>query len=107
MAVQGKASARPSGSPRATWCAGRTSGTSSTRRSMLCLCVRRLLVNWPCAEYEKREGRLRGPLSGMLLAGGNKHHKELLAQLGLDVTDPGFWALGIGVVERLIDELEQ
>jgi oligoendopeptidase F len=43
----------------------------------------------------------------MLRAGGTKHHKELLAPFGLDATDPNFWAMGLGVVERLIDELEK
>ena len=42
----------------------------------------------------------------MLRAGGTKHHKELLAPFGLDASDPGFWAMGLGVIERLIDELE-
>ncbi len=42
----------------------------------------------------------------MLRAGGTKHHKELLAPFGLDATDPGFWAMGLGVIERMIDDLE-
>jgi oligoendopeptidase F len=42
----------------------------------------------------------------MLKAGGTKHHKELLAPFGLDATDPGFWQRGLGVIERLIGELE-
>ena len=42
----------------------------------------------------------------MLKAGGTKHHKELLAPFGLDATDPAFWEKGLGVIERLIDELE-
>jgi oligoendopeptidase F len=42
----------------------------------------------------------------MLKAGGSKHHKELLAPFGLDATDPGFWGRGLGVIDRLITELE-
>ncbi len=42
----------------------------------------------------------------MLKAGGTKHHKELLAPFGLDASDPGFWAMGLKVIEDLIDELE-
>ena len=42
----------------------------------------------------------------MLSAGGTKHHSELLAPFGLDARDPSFWQGGLGVIERLIDELE-
>ncbi len=42
----------------------------------------------------------------MLRAGGTKHHKELLAPFGLDATDPGFWAMGLKVIEDMIAELE-
>ena len=30
----------------------------------------------------------------------------LLAPFGLDATDPGFWSIGLSVIEGLIDELE-
>ena len=43
----------------------------------------------------------------MLKAGGTLRHKELLAPFGLDATDPHFWLRGLGVVESLIDELEE
>ena len=43
----------------------------------------------------------------MLRAGGTLRHKELLAPFGLDATDPAFWQKGLGVVRRLIDELEE
>ncbi len=42
----------------------------------------------------------------MLRAGGTRHHKELLAPFGLDASDPAFWQKGLGVIERLIGELE-
>ena len=41
-----------------------------------------------------------------LAAGGTKHHSELLAPFGLDATDPGFWSIGLGMIEGMIDELE-
>jgi oligoendopeptidase F len=41
-----------------------------------------------------------------LRAGGSKHHSELLRPFGLDARDPGFWSLGLSMIERLIDELE-
>ena len=43
----------------------------------------------------------------MLSSGGSKRHGELLKPFGLDASDPLFWNKGLGVVESLIDELEQ
>jgi oligoendopeptidase F len=42
----------------------------------------------------------------MLSAGGTKHYAELLAPFGLDARDPAFWQGGLGVIARMIDELE-
>jgi len=42
----------------------------------------------------------------MLAAGGTKHHAELLAPFGLDAHDPGFWQIGLSMIEEMIDELE-
>jgi oligoendopeptidase F len=64
------------------------------------------LVNSLYAVYEHaNEGFARRYLD-MLAAGGTKHHSELLAPFGLDARDPGFWQQGLGVIERLITELE-
>jgi oligoendopeptidase F len=65
------------------------------------------LVNSLYAVYENSESGFQERYLDMLRAGGTKHHKELLAPFGLDASDPGFWALGLGLIERLIDELEQ
>jgi oligoendopeptidase F len=65
------------------------------------------LVNSLYAVYEKSEAGFQERYLDMLRAGGTKHHKELLAPFGLDATDPNFWAMGLGVIERLIDELEK
>ena len=43
----------------------------------------------------------------LLAAGGSQHHSELLKPFGLDAQDPGFWSIGLGVIEGLIDELER
>jgi oligoendopeptidase F len=43
----------------------------------------------------------------MLEAGGSKHHSELLAPFGLDASKREFWQKGFGVIETMIDELEQ
>ena len=42
----------------------------------------------------------------MLSAGGTKHHRDLLAPFGLDARDPGFWQIGLKVIEDLITDLE-
>ena len=44
--------------------------------------------------------------SGMT-AGGSKPYGELLKPFGLDARDPGFWAIGLGMIEGMIDELEK
>ena len=64
------------------------------------------LVNSLYAVYENSADGFQERYLDMLRAGGTKHHKELLAPFGLDASDPGFWAMGLGVVERMIDELE-
>ena len=71
------------------------------------LCVRRLPGE--LALRRLREGVVHGFAErylAMLAAGGTKHHSELLAPFGLDARDPAFWQGGLGVIERLIDELE-
>jgi oligoendopeptidase F len=65
------------------------------------------LVNSLYAVYERAEQGFAERYLAMLAAGGTKHHAELLKPFGLDARDPGFWQAGLGVIERLIDELEQ
>lgn len=64
------------------------------------------LVNSLYAVYENSAEGFQERYLDMLRAGGTKHHKELLAPFGLDASDPGFWAMGLAVVERMIDDLE-
>lgn len=64
------------------------------------------LVNSLYAVYEKAEQGFADKYLEMLRAGGSKHHKELLQPFGLDASEPGFWSMGLNVIERLIDELE-
>jgi oligoendopeptidase F len=64
------------------------------------------LVNSLYAVYEKAESGFQEKYFAMLKAGGSKHHKELLAPFGLDASDPGFWQMGLSVIEGLITELE-
>jgi oligoendopeptidase F len=64
------------------------------------------LVNSLYAVYEKADKGFADRYLAMLSAGGTKHHAELLAPFGLDARDPAFWQGGLGVIARLIDELE-
>jgi oligoendopeptidase F len=65
------------------------------------------LVNSLYAVYEEAASGFQEKYFAMLKAGGTKHHKELLAPFGLDAGDPSFWLKGLGVIERLIGELEE
>jgi oligoendopeptidase F len=64
------------------------------------------LVNSLYAVYEQAGQGFQDKYFAMLKAGGTKHHKELLAPFGLDASDPAFWGRGLGVIDRLIGELE-
>ncbi|MBL8567806.1 MAG: M3 family oligoendopeptidase [Phreatobacter sp.] len=64
------------------------------------------LVNSLYAVYEKADKGFAERYLAMLAAGGTKHHSEVLAPFGLDARDPVFWQGGLGVIERLIGELE-
>jgi oligoendopeptidase F len=64
------------------------------------------LVNSLYAVYEHaNEGFVERYLA-MLSAGGTKPYAELLAPFGLNARDPAFWQGGLGVIERMIEELE-
>jgi oligoendopeptidase F len=64
------------------------------------------LVNSLYAVYEKANEGFAERYLDMLAAGGTKHHSELLKPFGLDARDPEFWRGGLGVIERMIGELE-
>ena len=64
------------------------------------------LVNSLYAVYERAEPGFQRKYLDMLRAGGTLHHKELLAPFGLDASDPAFWAKGLGLIARFVDELE-
>ena len=64
------------------------------------------LVNSLYAVYERASAGFAERYLEMLAAGGTKHHSELLAPFGLDARDPKFWQGGLGVIERMIGELE-
>jgi oligoendopeptidase F len=64
------------------------------------------LVNSLYAQYEKASDGFAERYFELLKAGGSRHHSELLKPFGLDARDPGFWSLGLSMIERLIGELE-
>jgi oligoendopeptidase F len=54
---------------------------------------------------EQGEAFIPGYLE-LLAAGGSQRPQEILAQVGVDITDPDFWRGGFSVVEDLIDQME-
>ena len=64
------------------------------------------LVNALYAVFEEGEPGFQQKYFDLLSAGGSKGHKELLAPFGLDATDPEFWQKGLGLIDRMIGELE-
>jgi oligoendopeptidase F len=65
------------------------------------------LVNSLYAVYQSAESGFQEKYFAMLKAGGTRRHKELLAPFGLDASDPGFWRMGLGVIDAIITELEE
>jgi len=64
------------------------------------------LVNALYAAYEGGMPGFEEKYFDMLKAGGSKHHKDLLAPFGLDLSDPAFWDQGLSMIAGFIDELE-
>ena len=64
------------------------------------------LVNSLYGVYERSNEGFVDRYFALLSAGGTKHYSELLAPFELDARDPSFWQIGLGMVERLIIELE-
>jgi oligoendopeptidase F len=65
------------------------------------------LVNSLFAVYERAAEGFAERYLEMLAAGGTKTYSELLAPFGLNARDPAFWQGGLGVIERMIAELEE
>ena len=64
------------------------------------------LVNSLYGVYERSSDGFAERYLAMLAAGGSKSYSELLQPFGLNAKDPGFWKIGLSVIERMIDELE-
>ncbi|MBK3404501.1 M3 family oligoendopeptidase [Methylorubrum populi] len=64
------------------------------------------LVNSLYGVYARAESGFVERYFALLSAGGSKPYGELLKPFGLDATDPGFWQIGLGMIEGMIAELE-
>ena len=64
------------------------------------------LVNSLYGVYQKSGDGFAERYMALLSAGGAKPYGELLAPFGLDARDPGFWQVGLGMIEGMIAELE-
>ena len=65
------------------------------------------LVNSLFAVYQSSEQGFQAKYFDMLKAGGTKHHSQLLAPFGIDASDPNFWYKGLGMIEAMINEIEE
>ncbi len=64
------------------------------------------LVNSLYGVYQNAAGGFQDKYFALLSAGGSQHYTELLKPFGLDARDPGFWQIGLGMIEGMIAELE-
>jgi oligoendopeptidase F len=64
------------------------------------------LVNSLYGVYERAHEGFVDRYFALLAAGGSKPYSELLEPFGLDARDPGFWSIGLSLIERMIAELE-
>ncbi len=64
------------------------------------------LVNSLYGVYQNAAEGFQDRYFALLSAGGSKPYSELLAPFGLDAKDPGFWQIGLRMIEGMIIELE-
>ena len=64
------------------------------------------LVNSLYGVYERAHDGFAERYLALLSAGGSKPYSQLLQPFGLDARDPGFWSIGLSLIERMIGELE-
>jgi len=57
--------------------------------------------------YREAGGRFPEQYLDMLAAGGSKWPADLVAPLGVDLKDPGFWAQGLAMLEELVVQAEE
>ncbi len=66
-----------------------------------------LLVLALYEEYTRRPEGFADKYLELLSAGGSEWPHELVAKMGLDITDKDFWATGLAVFERMVEEAEE
>ena len=64
------------------------------------------LVNSLYGVYDRAHEGFVERYFALLSAGGTKPYSELLQPFGLDAKDPGFWQIGLSMIEGMIAELE-
>jgi oligoendopeptidase F len=64
------------------------------------------LVNSLYGVYQNAAEGFQERYFALLSAGGSKPYSELLKPFGLDAKDPGFWQIGLRMIEGMIIELE-
>jgi oligoendopeptidase F len=66
-----------------------------------------LLVLALYRQYRQRGAEFTPAYLEFLAAGGKARPDELLAPFGIDLTGPGFWRDGLGIIEDLLNEAER
>jgi oligoendopeptidase F len=56
--------------------------------------------------YQERGEEFVGSYLELLRAGGSRSPEELGEIVGVDLTDPGFWASGLELIERRLEDAE-
>ena len=66
-----------------------------------------LLTAWSAfARYKHAGEQFAEDYLGMLAAGGSRSPEELVAMIGLDIADPGYWNAGLDLLESMLKEAE-
>ncbi len=65
-----------------------------------------LLVLALYARYQQAPDGFADTYIAMLAAGGSDWPHEIVKPLGVDLTDPGFWAHGLSILETMVSEAE-
>jgi oligoendopeptidase F len=66
-----------------------------------------LLVRALYSRYLAVGGDFPEKYLAVLAAGGSDWPHKLVAPLGVDLTDPGFWKQGLGLIEEMVDQAER
>jgi oligoendopeptidase F len=59
------------------------------------------------AQYRERGGSFVDSYLELLAAGGSRSPQQLGEIVGVDLSDPGFWATGLELIDRTLDEAQE